>query len=101
MDNDNSNNSLCYYCGREIADPNSAYKKALYKKIGWDTGSGFKKGEVSIGGIRYKVNEISVPRCKKCKKTQANGCWLIWLPPLLFSIAIIVLNFKDKNWIWC
>ncbi len=60
-----SNSNLCYYCGKEKADPSSQYMKTMYYVTGRYT-SGNKRH------VSYKSAQVGIERCKKCEKIHGK-----------------------------
>ena len=81
---------LCYYCGQEIADSESAYKQEIYKETArYSTFNGRR--------VEFRQAEVSVPRCKQCKEIHGSSkAWWYWL----FPIAGVILLILTTDWHW-
>lgn len=74
-----SNSHICFYCGKEKADPSSQFMKTMYYVTGRYT-SGNKRH------VSYKSAQVGIERCSKCEKIHGKKNIVA---TIVFVVAII------------
>ena len=75
-----SQSEICYYCNKEMADPDSVYDQEMYKVI-----------DRKYREVKFLHTTIKIPRCKSCMKIHEHDAGIAGIGCVVFCIAGFVL----------